>query len=429
MTDEHSVRESVLAASDENSSLLVKLARTSEAPSIFAAHVAHVSYLKETLDEQETTLKQLIETVDTKFKTHKKYRGSTARKLYYKATRMLSKFESRANMSEQEYFAALGSKSKAEERCQILKRDLDEATKAQEPLDKTAKEHEDTHHRIDELYEKIFAGPTPGFPNEDERENRFYAARKSNEDVKADIIKARCATRLLSLAANNLKRAGNFVKQARAQAEKSTFFYDEALHSLHIANEYCGYGLSNVGRAEDLLKPLNAKLEQQKTQIVKALRGAKVENTSWLSGERVSAAVEAMQIAIDGARENLKEMIDATKQKEEGSLEEIKKTARALEDSRQALQEIRQGIFEEVAGFGEAAPSYMECCDRADGFCKLPAYPEDEGDGPQEEEGSEEQRPQQNEAGESSPTTATRGQEETLASGKVFTSKDLGLLA
>lgn len=428
MPDEQYVRESVLAASDENSALLVKLARTSEAPSILSAHVAHVSYLEETLEEQETTLRQVIETADMKYKMHKKYQDSTARKLYYKATRMLSKFESRATMSEHQYFTALGSKSKAEERCQILKRDLDEATKTQEALEKMAKEHDDTHHRIDKLYEKIFAGPTPGFPKEDEREIHFYTARGTNEDVKADIIKARRATRLLNIAANNLKRAGNFVRQARSEAENSIFFYGEALSSLGITNEYCGYGLSNVGRAEDLLKPLDPEMEERKRQIVTALQGARVENRSGLSGERVFAAVGAMQIAIESAQEKLKEMIEATKRKEKNGLETIKKTARMLEDSRQALQEIRQGIFEEVAGFGEAAPSYMECCDRAHGFCELPAYPQDEGDGPSEGE-NEERQPQQNEAGESSAVTATHGQEEAPVIRKIFTSKDLGLLA
>lgn len=426
MADEQSIRETILSASDKNSILLVKLAQTSEAPSILSAHVAHLTYLKDTLTEQETSLKQLTETVDTKYKTHRKYRDGTARKLYYKATRMFAKFESRANMSEQEYFTALGSKSKAEERCETLKRDVEGATKAQEALDQAAKEHEDTHHQIDELYEGIFAGPTPGFPREDERENQFYVARGKNEEVKADIIKARRATRLLTLSTNNLKRAATLIKRARKEAEKSLVFFDQATYWLGLANEYVGYVLSNVGKVEDIVKPLDGDTAEKKRQMVTALQGAKVETRVLFSSDKVFAAVQAMQDALEESQPKLNEMIETMKQKEKDGLEFIKMTARTMEDSRQALQEIRQGIFEEVAGFGEAAPSYMECCDRADGFCRLPDYPHDEGAGPSEED---EEEHEQNDGGESSAGPAVQQSDETPVMRKVFTSKDLGLLA
>jgi hypothetical protein len=72
------------------------------------------------------------------------------------------------------------------------------------------------------------------------------------------------------------------------------------------------------------------------------------------------------------AEERLKRFVEAAKKQERNTLEEIKGTARRLEDSRQRLQQIRQGIFEEVAGFGEAAPAYHECCDRAESYGASP---------------------------------------------------------
>jgi len=251
------------------------------------------------------------------------------------------------------------------------------------PLEKVAKEHEQAHARIDILYEQVFAGPTPGFPSEDKRETRFYTARSRNEEVKARITKARRAIRLMNMAAKNVERVGRFVRQAKSEVNNSIIFFDEALYSLMLANEHVYYALSNAGKAEGVLEPLDEELKESKRRAIAALHQAKIDVETLSSRTKILAAIETMQPKLDDAHAKLDELVELTKVREKRGLEEIKNTARQLEDARQALQEIRQQIFEEVAGFGEAAPSYNECCDRADDFCVLPEYQENEGDGPQ----------------------------------------------
>ncbi len=340
---------------------------------------------------------------------------------------MLAKFEAKAMQEEQEYFTALASKSRAEERRNVLKTNLDEAVKAQTQLEKAAKEHEQAHARIDMLYERLFAGPTPGFPGEDERETRFYTARGRNEEVKAGITKARSAIRLVKKAAKNVETARRFVQQARSEVNNSIVFFVEALDSLKLANEHVYYALSDAGKAEAVLDPLDEELKEHKRRAIAALHQAKIDVETLSSRTKILAAIEMVQPRLDDAHAKLDEFIELTKVREKRSLAEIRNTARQLEDARQALQEIRQQIFEEVAGFGEAAPSYSECCDRADDFCVLPEYSEDECDGPQVDD---DRGPQGSRHGRDKRREGTqRQQREVSPQNRVFTSKDVELLA
>jgi xanthine/CO dehydrogenase XdhC/CoxF family maturation factor len=339
---------------------------------------------------------------------------------------MLAKFEAKVMQEEQEYFTALASKSRAEERRNVLQKNLDESVKAQVPLENAAKEHGQAHARIDILYEQLFAGPTPGFPGEDKRETWFYTARSRNEEVKAKITKSRHAIRLMNMAAKNLERAGRFAREARSEVNNSIIFFDEAVYSLTLANEHVYYALSNAGKAEAVLEPLDEELNKHKRIAIAALHQAKIDVETLSSRTKILAAIEMVQPKLDDAHAKLDELIDMTKVREKRGLEEIRNTARQLEDARQELQEIRQQIFEEVAGFGEAAPPYTECCDRAEDFCVLPEYQEDEGDGSQihDDFGSQGNRHERDE-----PSEGTQCQlREVSPQNKVFTSKDVELL-
>ena len=327
---------------------------------------------------------------------------------------------------EQEYFTVLASKSRAEERRNVLQKNLDEAIKAQARLEKAAKEHEQAHAKIDMLYERLFAGPTPGFPGEDDRETKFYTARSRNDEVKVGITKARRAIRLINTATKNVERTRRFVQQARSEVNNSIIFFDEALYSLTLANEHVFYALSNAEKAEAILEPLDEELKEHKRRAIVALYQANIDVETLSSRTKILAAIEMVQPKLDDAHVKLDEFIELTKVREKRGLDEIRNTARQVEDARQALQEIRQQIFEEVAGFGEAAPPYSECCDRANGFCELPEYHEDEVHGPQMDDDLE---PQDSRHGRDERSEDTQSQPQVSLHNKVFTSKDVELLA
>jgi hypothetical protein len=366
------VREAVLSSASENSNLLVKLANTEEAPGNFALHVKHISRLRDDLQEQEQALKQLTAELETKFRSHKKFNDNATWKFFYRASFMGQKLEARAMKAEQEYFAALAMRSKTEERRARLQHDLEDAETKEPGLLEKAQEHGEIHGKIDGLYETLFAGPTPGFDREDSLENRFYAARGNHETVKSKIVTARRAARHLKIALNRVKKASRLLDVATVEAANSYFLFDEALYSLSQCSKDLEYAKSALLQANQVLEPKSIESETAKRLAVQALQQFKIPSKIASNREAFRVVIKTAQEHIEHIMATLQSFLELTKRMETEGLEEIKKTARTLEDVRQALHQSRMGIFEEVAGFGQAAPAYTECCDRAEAFCELP---------------------------------------------------------
>jgi hypothetical protein len=373
MATPETIKASILAHASENSLLLVKLSSTSEKPLAFQNHQVKIAHLQEELKKQETELQKISEDVEARFKQHKSLRDSTLRRLIHRATLMGAKFEAKAMKEEKDYIASLGAQSKTSERLAHLKQNLDEDVANLGLLEKGAKEHEETHARIDELYEDLFAGPTPGFPVEDELESRYYSSNEKNEAVKSYIRASRRVLRLLQRAINQLKRAKNCLETAQQATDNSILFFDDAISLIKESGEYIVYALTAVDQAKENISPISAEAGATREKVVELLNAARKPVKASLSRAIITSAIEASQENIVTAENQLTELIETMKTKEREALEHIKQTARKVEDSRQALQQNRQGIFEQVAGFGEAAPAYSECCDRADSFCVVPS--------------------------------------------------------
>lgn len=377
MRTKEAVVSAVLAAATENSELLNALSASGEAPSKYNSHLIHVQHLQDTLFEQEKQVRGLKEATESQFRTHKRYRDSRVRRFYYQATRMLAKFEAKATKEESEYFAALADQSRAEERQTEIKQTLELALEAQKPLEAQFKLHGSTHLRIDALYDSIFTGPTPGFAREDGRETAHYQAQRRNEGAKEHVLNARKAIRFLRQATKNCKTSQNLLKYAREEADNALFFFEDAITLIARSNTYITYALTSVGNAGDMLGPLPPVMLEAHRTCFGLLREAKVPTDEDLLQDRISTSIAISSETLDQAIAAIDVFLAQAMEVEQLKLANLKKTARELEDSRQALQEVRQGIFEQVAGFGEAAPAYSECCDRAASYCAVEEEPEE----------------------------------------------------
>ncbi|KAF8847306.1 hypothetical protein BDZ45DRAFT_681964 [Acephala macrosclerotiorum] len=365
------IRDAVFNAASENSELLNTLAKTSEAPSLYAAQLVHLDRLETSLTAQTALLDSLKSQTDLKFKAHKKLRDSVTKKWFYRATKMLSNFEAKAMSEERAYFTALGTQSKAEERCHILSAELQRAKEEKQELERDAKTHGDTHAKIDKLYERLFKGPTPGFGDEDERETTFYKSEEGNENVKEWIKKARKAKNGLGVVKTYIGRAKGNLSYAQTSAEESLFFFDQATYFMRRGDSAVDMAVAALKKTEEHLFPLSQDMTAKHRALVGSLQAARISEGRSYSRDDIFAAIATSQTALLEADAGLEQLIEHAKEVEKAGLARLKETARRLEDSRQDLQQIRQGIFERVAGFGEAAPAYNECCDRADRFCDI----------------------------------------------------------
>jgi DNA-binding phage protein len=372
MANPDQIKESIIAHATENSILLVKLSSTSQGPSDFQRNQIQISHLQDELSKQNANYEKINKEVEAQLKQHKKFRDSTFRRFLHRAALRGDEFEAKAMKEEKEYFAALSSQSKTSEQLFRLKQMLDEEIANLGPLEKIATEHQETHAQIDKLYEGLFAGPTPGFPTEDDLEERFYNSRNKNEAVKSYIRAVRRVVRLLAQASGQLKKSRGCLETAQQATDNSIIFFDDALSWMKESSEHIVHALGTVDQAMAHINPVSTEVGTTRDKIVKHLDAARKPNIAQESRAMITSAIEVTQENITKAENHMKELIETIKRKEQEALEHIKKTAREYEDSRQALQQNRQGIFEQVAGFGEAAPSYSECCNRADTFCVVP---------------------------------------------------------
>jgi hypothetical protein len=398
MASKATVLNAVLSSASKNSELLNRISSTSEAPALLHGHNIHQDRVSTALAEQDTLLASLKSDVDTLARSSHKLRDSRFRRLYHRATRMLDTFEARAADEEKRYFAALAERSRAEERRAALAAELAQAESERLPLEKAAKEHEDAHVAIDELYERLFAGPTPGFGQEDQKEGAFYAARDRNEGTKQKIVSARRALRVLESTVRYLDRAESCAEEAGQEAREAVFFFDDAQRLLRYTVRYCQAAVASVERATEAFgEDLPPEMRNAEGLTVQKLRDAERLAQASHADESVIPAITATGARLDEARRSLGRFQELVKQREDAGLVEIKQTARAREDWRQSLYQVRMRIFEEVAGFGEAAPAYTECCDRTAGYClvpeEAPAHQEENIDLSDEREGLRLPRP------------------------------------
>jgi hypothetical protein len=361
MSDESSVRNAVCTWASRNTCLLLRLSGVSEAHSDLDAQLTYVSRLNQSIKEQIAELETLKEELETRFKTHKGFRDSIASRFIYRTPHAQDIFETEAMKAEQEYFALLGAQSKAQERLAKFESDYKEAVEAQGPLEKAVKEHDEICNNIDQLYEKLFGGPTPGFPHEDEREEAFNKSKAENDARKERIRKSREAVRLLNLANERLPQAQKHLDNAQKLAKEMWVFFDDTFNSLRLSNKRLTEAMAAINATDMDLPTLPPEILSAKEALALQFETAKLNPDALPSRDVVLSAIASAQDILSEAEPNLKELIEVAKQEEKSALSDINRTAKEVEYARQELQLVRQEIFEQVAGFGYSAPAYKYC--------------------------------------------------------------------
>lgn len=372
---ERRVRREIEDAAPENTKLLNDLMTTEESVSALQNNEVRLRHVKDELSDQDKTVQNTTDASQARFKTYSKDRASVARKWYYILTKMRDTFAEKVKQSESNYHEALAAQSQAENRQKELQRDMDAIEKENEGLGEHAKTHMAAHDAIDKLYETIFAGPTPGFADEDEREKN-HDLRKAEHEATTTTLKGIAKTRKeIDMLKTTIDRAKSENRRAEYEVEASFFGVDYPLIYLERCAMLIDRGLKRNKDAFDAApQPPDRKFLELNTAIGRHLTSAYKSaaiavNESYASRREVAECIRSVADDLQLASDAQKDMAVIVKKDEANARQAVRITARHLEDARQALQEIRQGAFELTVGFGAAAPPYHECCDRAEGYC------------------------------------------------------------
>jgi len=157
-------------AAARNSDLLRTLAETDHAPPDLEQHGRFLDDLRAQLRASDSRLKALNAQRELELKSHQKYRDSSVRRFMYKAAGKKDRFAEKADKGERDYFEVLQRAHQEDKINGGLKAQMEEAQGAARALEAVAARNRDAQRQLDELYQSIFAGPTPQFPDEDAAE-------------------------------------------------------------------------------------------------------------------------------------------------------------------------------------------------------------------------------------------------------------------
>ena len=371
---ERRVRRILENAAPKNSAFLNDIRNTEEAVSTLQGNELKLQHAKDELKDQSKAVDKATTSTKTEFGKYTHRKDSRSTRWAYILTRMRQNYEKKLNDAQQTYHSALAVQSQAEKRQHELQHDIETIEKENTGLEKLAAKHVEAHKAIDKLYADIFTGKTPGFPDEDEREQTYNVAKAEHEATSKTVEAMARADKL----ARTIRAA---IEKAQAEVRRTEYETDSVFFVAEYTQIFVEKAARFVGRAmqlqEDsftaLPKPLDRQMNMAQANLKTHLTGARRHLTEALQALYPSRDVyfNIMENVSDELKYSLDaqtEMAKLTRSYETLAKESLKITSRVLENARQALHEIRQGAFEITAGFGAAAPPYHECCDRAEWF-------------------------------------------------------------
>ncbi|KAI4238292.1 MAG: hypothetical protein LQ349_001214 [Xanthoria aureola] len=209
-------QQSLLEAANKNAELLRGLNETESASSSLEQSQAYLDDLDREIDICNTEIQHLEKKTAAELKDHKKYAESITLRFISRAVGKSEQFAERASKEEREYLEAVAAENQAKSRLEEWTKKRDEARKQHATLETTNKTHKRLQSELDALYNSIFAGPTPDFPGEDQKESAMREAKEAYNIAKqqhgAEIQAVKCledAETLMLEALEWLKNAGD----------------------------------------------------------------------------------------------------------------------------------------------------------------------------------------------------------------------------
>ncbi|KAI5927577.1 hypothetical protein F4810DRAFT_271061 [Camillea tinctor] len=183
-------------------------------------------YVKD-LNNEIVELQKRIDTLDKErikeLKEHEKYRDSVMKRFAYRVSGKTEKFAAKAEKEEREYFEVLEKERKAKEEAKSLEAMCSEALRKQSDLEAVATRHNKAQNDLDSLYDSIFQGPTPGFPEEDMSERNAEQALQTYHESRIRMESELQVVQILTQARSCHNNAANYIEEALDHSRMDMF--------------------------------------------------------------------------------------------------------------------------------------------------------------------------------------------------------------
>lgn len=220
MTD---VETKIKQAAATNAELLAILANTEHAIPTAQEHDRLIADLQNQISLTETKKKNVERQKNITQESHEKYRDSHVKRFLYKATGKKERYQEKASAEEQKHFAVIQELRETEDVLASLVSHLGSSLDTKPALDAEAKKHKDAEVRLEDLYNSIFSGPTPSFPEEDVAEQRYIDSSRAYRQTKMDEQKENTGVVLLHEAKGQMHKAFQEIEQALQYSRADMF--------------------------------------------------------------------------------------------------------------------------------------------------------------------------------------------------------------
>ena len=207
-------------AASENNALLKTLQETDYATAAIQQNQQYIQTLTKQIQESEVKLKKLDLQRQKEQKDHEKYRESTMKRLAFKLSGKAEKFEERQKKEEREYFEAVQAHFEETKCLDSLKSAIREAQETQKELEGAELRHKSAQEALDRLYNSLFQGPTPGFPEEDQAEATLQQPRMDFQNAQQMLSNEQQVLQILGRALQALTNAAQEMARAESASQK-----------------------------------------------------------------------------------------------------------------------------------------------------------------------------------------------------------------
>lgn len=346
-----STQEKISAAASENSSLLAALAETDYAGPALQQQILYLNELKKEIAENEVEQKKLSAKTQAELKDHEKYRDSTIRRFAYRIGGKKEKFEEKASKEEKEYFDAVTAQFRAKQLRATLDANLKGAETSKKELERVAEQHKRFQRQLDELYNSIFGGPTPDFPQEDEKEQQVAQAKSEFDQTQSTLSMESQTVSILLEATNAMRQALYNMNEAVSMSQLDIVGFGGSFADLAERN--------HLSTAQSLMSTVQMLVNSaaRLSPAVHPLADVHVAQSNILSDVvfdnvfsdyNFHKKIQASEVEMQRENANLAAQLSAAQQREKSALQSLKQAKSKLEGERKNLQQIRMQAFQSV---------------------------------------------------------------------------------
>jgi hypothetical protein len=358
-----SIHAKIQHAAHKNEQLLRGLEETDSAPSQLKQQEAYIADLNAQVNSTTKRVEDLKRATARELKDHEKYRDSHFRRFAHKASGKKEAFASKAAKEEKEYFDALQEQKSAEDELAYVRQLKAEAETKKEQIARDVSRHTALQSELDRLYNSIFGGPTPEFPNEDRKEQECNAAHQHVQDLNQRLERERHVLFLLGQTAEKLSAARDNLDNAYNMSQWD-MFGGGTMASMQKRNY--------LERAESSIQQVRMLQEQlrQAAPEIPALGQLNIAMGSiWsdvvfdniFTDMDMHDKIKDSMAQVDRAGNTCGNIIRNREEMETKLQNEVKQAKQKLQAARQELQQARETAFRSVMGGAQAAePSTNE---------------------------------------------------------------------